>query len=165
MGMKNLAQIVLVTVVQFIACYLAEWGVAETGIILLFVLLWQGLFIWLFIQIRKKNNISDEFKFSKGIWYVIMPVCSLLSPLLSLMIFIGGTLYELRRVSGCISIKEWVKCQLDDQYDEDRGLDFESVEYRQTTYYNPSTGYPMHGGVDSAGNTFGSRWQDNNDRE
>lgn len=37
--MKNLAQIVLVTVVQFIACYLAEWGVAETGIILLFVLL------------------------------------------------------------------------------------------------------------------------------
>ncbi|EPI1929239.1 entry exclusion protein [Salmonella enterica subsp. enterica serovar Typhimurium] len=164
MGMKNLAQIVLVTVVQFTACYLAEWGVAETGIILLFVLLWQGLFIWLFIQIRKKNNISDEFKFSKGIWYVIMPVCSLLSPLLSLMIFIGGTLYELRRVSGCISIKEWVKCQLDDQYDEDRGLDFESVEYRQTTYYNPSTGYPMHGGVDSAGNTFGSRWQDNNDR-
>ncbi|EGU9021350.1 entry exclusion protein [Salmonella enterica] len=164
MGMKNLAQIVLVTVVQFIACYLAEWGVAETGIILLFVLLWQGLFIWLFIQIRKKNNISDEFKFSKGIWYVIMPVCSLLSLLLSLMIFIGGTLYELRRVSGCISIKEWVKCQLDDQYDEDRGLDFESVEYRQTTYYNPSTGYPMHGGVDSAGNTFGSRWQDNNDR-
>lgn len=162
--MKNLAQIVLVTVVQFIACYLAEWGVVETGIILLFVLLWQGLFIWLFIQIRKKNNISDEFKFSKGIWYVIMPVCSLLSPLLSLMIFIGGTLYELRRVSGCISIKEWVKCQLDDQYDEDRGLDFESVEYRQTTYYNPSTGYPMHGGVDSAGNTFGSRWQDNNDR-
>lgn len=162
--MKNLAQIVLVTVVQFIACYLAEWGVAETGIILLFVLLWQGLFIWLFIQIRKKNNISDEFKFSKGIWYVIMPVCSLLSLLLSLMIFIGGTLYELRRVSGCISIKEWVKCQLDDQYDEDRGLDFESVEYRQTTYYNPSTGYPMHGGVDSAGNTFGSRWQDNNDR-
>lgn len=162
--MKNLAQIVLVTVVQFIACYLAEWGVAETGIILLFVLLWQGLFIWLFIQIRKKNNISDEFKFSKGIWYVIMPVCSLLSPLLSLMIFIGGTLYELRRVSGYISIKEWMKCQLDDQYDEDRGLDFESVEYRQTTYYNPSTGYPMHGGVDSAGNTFGSRWQDNNDR-
>ncbi|EBV5689467.1 entry exclusion protein [Salmonella enterica subsp. enterica serovar Newport] len=164
MGMKNLAQIVLMTVVQFIACYLAEWGVAETGIILLFVLLWQGLFIWLFIQIRKKNNISDEFKFSKGIWYVIMPVCSLLSPLLSLMIFIGGTLYELRRVSGCISIKEWMKCQLDDQYDEDRSLDFESVEYRQTTYYNPSTGYPMHGGVDSAGNTFGARWQDNNDR-
>ncbi|HFW5157709.1 TPA: entry exclusion protein, partial [Salmonella enterica subsp. enterica serovar Birkenhead] len=57
MGMKNLAQIVLVTVVQFIACYLDEWGIAETGIILLFVLLWQGLFIWLFIQICKKNNI------------------------------------------------------------------------------------------------------------
>lgn len=64
-----------------------------------------------------------------------MPVCSLLSPLLSLMIFIGGTLYELRRVSGCISIKEWVKCQLDDQYDEDRGwiLNLLSIVKRLTT--------------------------------
>ncbi|MBR7410040.1 entry exclusion protein, partial [Klebsiella pneumoniae] len=68
-----------------------------------------------FIQIRKKNNISDEFKFSKGIWYVIMPVCSLLSPLLSLLRSIGATLYDLRRVSGCISIEVWVKCGGQDQ--------------------------------------------------
>lgn len=57
----------------------------------------------------KKRNVSDEFKFSKGVWYITMPVSSLLSPLLSLMVFIIGTLYELRRVSGCISIKNGVK--------------------------------------------------------
>ncbi|HBK2658890.1 TPA: entry exclusion protein, partial [Escherichia coli] len=34
-----------------------------------------------------------------------------------------------------------------------------------TIYYNPSTGYPMHGGFDSAGNTFGTRWQDYYDRQ
>ncbi|EED5060696.1 surface exclusion protein, partial [Salmonella enterica subsp. enterica serovar Enteritidis] len=30
MIMKNLAHIALVTVIQFIACYLADWGSAET---------------------------------------------------------------------------------------------------------------------------------------
>lgn len=85
---------------------LSGWlGKAETVFMLFFIVLWQGLFIWLFSQIRKKRNVSDEFKFSKGVWYITMPVSSLLSPLLSLMVFIIGTLYELRRVSGCISIK------------------------------------------------------------
>ncbi len=152
--------------VQFIACYLAEWGVAETGIILLFVLLWQGLFI-----------LVIYFKFVKKITYLMSSslvrnlVCNYARMLITLAIikfndfYRVGTLYELRRVSGCISIKEWVKCQLDGpNMMKIGGWIFESVEYRQTTYYNPSTGYPMHGGVDSAGNTFGSRWQDNNDR-
>ncbi len=84
-----------------------------------------------------------------------MPVSSLFSPLLSLMVFIIGTLYELRQVSDCISIKEWGN-QLKNQYDGGEKLDFGFVEYTPTTYYNPSTGYPMHGGFDSAGNTFGT---------
>ena len=97
--MRCLTHITLVTVIQFIACYLAGWGNAETIFMLFFIVLWQGLFIWLFSQIRKKRNVSDEFKFSKGVWYITMPVSSLLSPLLSLMVFIIGTLYELRRGS------------------------------------------------------------------
>ena len=113
--MKNLAHIALVTVIQFIACYLADWGSAETVFILCFIVLWQGLFIWLFSQIRKKRNVSDEFKFSKGVWYITMPVSSLLSPLLSLMVFIIGTLYELRRVSGCVSVREWMQSQVNEQ--------------------------------------------------
>lgn len=53
--MKNLAHITLITVIQFIACYLADWGSAETAFILFFIVLWQGLFIWLFSQIRKNG--------------------------------------------------------------------------------------------------------------
>ncbi|EIK0627869.1 hypothetical protein LJT19_004424 [Salmonella enterica] len=86
--MKNLIQIGSVVILQYIACYLAGWDMPETGFILTFVLLWQALFIW----------------------YIIMPVCSLISPLLSLMIFIFGTLCDLRRVSKCITIKEWDCC-------------------------------------------------------
>ncbi|EFD9169222.1 entry exclusion protein [Escherichia coli] len=164
MMMKNLAHIALITVIQLIACYLADWGSAETVFILCFIVLWQGLFIWLFSQIRKKRHVSDEFKFSKGVWYILMPVSSLFSPLLSLMVFIIGLLYELRQVSDCISIKEWGGNQLKNQYDGGEKLDFGFVEYTPTTYYNPSTGYPMHGGFDSAGNTFGTRWQDYDDR-
>ncbi|EOO1500872.1 entry exclusion protein [Escherichia coli] len=165
MIMRCLAHIALVTVIQFIACYLADWGSAETVFILCFIVLWQGLFIWLFSQIRKKRHVSDEFKFSKGVWYITMPVSSLLSPLLSLMVFIIGTLYELRRVSGCISIKKWGQNQLKNQYDGSEKLDFGGIEQPPTTYYNPSTGYPMHGSFDSAGNTFGTRWQDYYDRQ
>ncbi len=117
--MRCLAHIALVTVIQFIACYLADWGNAETVFMLFFIVLWQGLFIWLFSQIRKKRNVSDEFKFSKGVWYITMPVSSLLSPLLSLMVFIIGTLYELRRVSGCVSVREWMQSQVNEQTNED----------------------------------------------
>ncbi|MER0053847.1 entry exclusion protein, partial [Escherichia coli] len=60
--MRCLAHITLVTVIQFIACYLVGWGKAETVFMLFFIVLWQGLFIWLFSQIRKKRNVSDEFK-------------------------------------------------------------------------------------------------------
>lgn len=159
--MKNLAHIALVTVIQFIACYLADWGSAETVFILCFIVLWQGLFIWLFSQIRKKRHVSDEFKFSKGVWNILMPLSSLLSPLLSLMVFIIGTLYELRRVSGCVSVREWMQSQINEQTNEDLHLDFDDVNFYRN---NPATGLAMYGGFDSAGNTFGTCWQDYDDR-
>ncbi|ENG3300795.1 surface exclusion protein [Salmonella enterica] len=162
--MKNLIQIGLVVMLQYIACYLAGWNMPETGFILTFVLLWQALFIWLFHQISKKHNSQGEYKFSKVIWYIIMPVCSLISPLLSLMIFIFGTLCDLRRVSKCITIKEWMKSQIVDELDGNISLDFESVEFPETTCYNPATGYPMFGGIDSDGNPSGIRWQNYYDR-
>ncbi|EAS9108532.1 surface exclusion protein [Salmonella enterica] len=151
--MKNLIQIGLVIMLQFIACYLSGWNMPETGFILAFVLLWQGLFIWLFHQISKKHNTPGEYKFSKAIWYIIMLVCSLISPLLSLMIFIFGTLCDLRRVSQCITIKEWMKSQVIEESDSNVTLDFESVEFGRT---NPATGLPMSGiGVDIGGNSYG----------
>ncbi len=151
--MRCLAHIALVTVIQFIACYLADWGNAETVFMLFFIVLWQGLFIWLFSQIRKKRNVSDEFKFSKGVWYITMPVSSLLSPLLSLMVFIIGTLYELRRVSGCLSVREWMQSQVNEQTNEDLHLDFDNMDFHRT---NPATGLPMSGiSVDIGGNSYG----------
>ena len=151
--MRCLTHITLVTVIQFIACYLAGWGNAETIFMLFFIVLWQGLFIWLFSQIRKKRNVSDEFKFSKGVWYITMPVSSLLSPLLSLMVFIIGTLYELRRVSGCVSVREWMQSQVNEQTNEDLHLDFDNMDFHRT---NPATGLSMSGiGVDIGGNSYG----------
>ncbi|EHK1107323.1 surface exclusion protein [Salmonella enterica] len=153
MIMRCLAHIALVTVIQFIACYLAGWGNAETVFMLFFIVLWQGLFIWLFSQIRKKRNVSDEFKFSKGVWYITMPVSSLLSPLLSLMVFIIGTLYELRRVSGCVSVREWMQSQVNEKTNEDLHLNFDNMDLHRT---NPATGLPMSGiGVDIGGNSYG----------
>ncbi|EYB64736.1 surface exclusion protein [Escherichia coli] len=151
--MRCLTHIALVTVIQFIACYLAGWGNDETIFMLFFIVLWRGLFIWLFSQIRKKRNVSDEFKFSKGVWYITMPVSSLLSPLLSLMVLIIGTLYELRRVSGCVSVREWMQSQVNEQTNEDLHLDFDNMDFPRT---NPATGLPMSGiGVDIGGNLYG----------
>ncbi len=50
--MRCLNHITLVTVIQFIACYLASWGNAETIFMLFFIVLWQGLFIWLFFNTK-----------------------------------------------------------------------------------------------------------------
>lgn len=110
--------------------------------------------------------MSDEFKFSKGVWYILMPLSSLLSPLLSLMVFIIGTLYELRRISGCVSVREWMQSQVNEQTNEDLHLDFDDVNFDYVDFYrtNPATGLAMHGGFDSAGNTFGTCWQDYDDR-
>ncbi|HIH9188402.1 TPA: surface exclusion protein, partial [Escherichia coli] len=126
---------------------------AETVFILCFIVLWQGLFIWLFSQIRKKRHVSNEFKFSKGIWYILMPASSLLSPLLSLMIFTIGTLYELRRVCGCVSVREWMQSQVNEKTNEDLHLDFDNMDFHRI---NPATGLPMSGiGVDIGGNSYG----------
>ena len=142
---------------------LSGWlGECRNNFYAVLIVLWQGLFIWLFSQIRKKRHVSDEFKFSKGVWYILMPVSSLLSPLLSLMVFIIGTLYELRRVSGCVSVREWMQSQVNEQTNED----FDDVNFDYVDFYrtNPATGLAMHGGFDSAGNTFGTCWQDYDDR-
>ncbi len=64
--MKNLAHIALITVIQLIACYLADWGGAETVFILCFIVLWQGLFIWLFSQIRKNGMCRMSLNSAKA---------------------------------------------------------------------------------------------------
>ncbi len=152
--MRCLAHIALVTVIQFIACYLADWECQKQFLSCALLYYGRDCLYGCFLKYEKKRHVSDEFKFSKGVWYITMPVSSLLSPLLSLMVFIIGTLYELRRVSGCISIKKWGQNQLKNQYDGSEKLDFEGIEQpqRPTITLQPDT--PMHGGFDSAGKYF-----------
>ncbi|MDK9575232.1 hypothetical protein QQF58_23555 [Escherichia coli] len=51
-------------------------------------------------------------------------------------------------------------------HNEDLHLDFDDVNFDYVDFYrtNPATGLAMHGGFDSAGNTFGTCWQDYDDR-
>nr|BCT74109.1 hypothetical protein [Escherichia coli] len=83
--MRCLAHIALVTVIQFIACYLADWGMPKQFYAVLHSAM-AGTVYLVVLSNTKKRDVSDEFKFSKGVWYITMPVSSLLSPLLSLMV-------------------------------------------------------------------------------
>ncbi|HDD2122802.1 TPA: hypothetical protein PAP86_003054 [Salmonella enterica] len=139
--MKKLAQITFVLLIQFFACYLAKWERVETSAILFFVLLWQGLFFFLFYQIGKKSKEFSCYKFNKGVWYALMIIASLISPILNLVFFIGGVLIELRQVSGCISMSEWLKKQRNhDSSNAELFFDSRCNESPEINY-NPESGY------------------------
>ncbi len=53
--MKNSAHIALITVIQLIACYLADWGSAETVFILCFIVLWQDCLYGCFLKYEKNG--------------------------------------------------------------------------------------------------------------
>ncbi|MEL8301526.1 hypothetical protein J4W08_24670 [Escherichia coli] len=54
--MRCLAHIALVTVIQFIACYLVGWGKAETVFMLFFIGLWEGRCVWFFSSMTKTRD-------------------------------------------------------------------------------------------------------------
>lgn len=153
--MKNVFQMCLVTVIQFVACYLAEWPLPEMLSSIFFVFIWQGLFLYLFSKIQDANDLPG-YECNKIVWYAIVPITTLFPPLLTLLAIVVGTLSELRRVSGCKSYKDWIKSQIvlnSSGDDKAVGLEFKPVEFDR---YNPATGLPMIGGVDISGNPNGS---------
>lgn len=139
--MRNLLQVFMVVLFQSIACYLAGWPVTESVFIVVTVLLWQGLFIFLFYTISKKKGSTELYTYNRVVWYLIMPICSLFPPLVTFIVFIVGTLMDLYKVSECISLKEWIeKHRVDGTYSIDDG--FESVSFDDINY-NPENNYPM----------------------
>lgn len=139
--MRNLLQIFMVVLFQSIACYLAGWLVTEVVFIGATVLLWQGLFIYLFYKISKNKGSVEPYTYNRVVWYVIMPICSLAPPLVTFFVFIVGALMDLYKVSGCISIKEWLeKNKVDGAHSINN--DFESVDFDNVNY-NPESNYPM----------------------
>ncbi|MFS6817294.1 surface exclusion protein [Citrobacter meridianamericanus] len=153
--MKSLIQLCWVIGLQFIACRLAEWPLPETLFMLSVVFLWSGLFLWIFSKIKttSKNKNTES---NKVFWYALMPLASLFSPLVTLSVFIIGTINEIRKFSGCISIRSWFKSQVvksSSNSKDDNDIEFQHVEFEQS---NPATGLPMIGGVDISGNPYGS---------
>ncbi|MCT9818565.1 hypothetical protein N7254_26355, partial [Escherichia coli] len=56
-------------------------------------------------------------------------------------------------LSGCVSVREWMQSQVNEQTNEDLHLDFDNMDFHRT---NPATGLPMSGiGVDIGGNSYG----------
>ena len=153
--MKNVFQMCLVMVIQFVACYLSEWPLPEILFFVFFVFIWQGLFLYLSSKIQEKNNLPG-YECNKIVWYAFIPIATLFPPLLTLLALVVGSLYELRRVSGCKSYKNWIESQIvlnSSEDDNEVELEFKSVEFDR---YNPATGLPMIGGVDISGNPSGS---------
>ena len=87
----------------------------------------------------KKRNVSDEFKFSKGVWYITDTSIFLTLSIIKPDGFIIGTLYELRRVSGCVSVREWMQSQVNEQTNEDLHLDFDNMDFHRTNPANRVT--------------------------
>ena len=139
--MRNLLQIFMVVLFQSIACYLAGWLVPEAVFIGATVLLWQGLFIYLFYKISKKKDNTGPYTYNRVVWYVIMPICALAPPLVTFFVFIIGTLIDLYKASECISLKEWLeKNKVDGAHHINS--DFKSVDFDNVNY-NPENNYPM----------------------
>ncbi|EBZ4937821.1 surface exclusion protein [Salmonella enterica subsp. enterica serovar Java] len=151
--MKSLIRLCWGMGLQFIACRLAEWPLPETLFMLSVVFLWNGLFLWIFSKIKTK---SKSARYDKVLWYVLMPLASLLSPLVTLSVIIIGTISEVRKVCGYRSVRNWIKSEVIISPLDDAGkarLNYESVEFERR---NPATGLPMTGGVDISGNPYGS---------
>ncbi|ECV2306886.1 entry exclusion protein [Salmonella enterica] len=140
--MKSLIQLCWVIGLQFIACRLAEWPLPETLFMLSVVLLWSGLFLWIFNKIKttSKNKSTEH---NKVFWYLLMPLASLFSPLVTLSVFIIGTINEIRKFSGCRSMRSWFKSQVVDPSSGTSGdIEFQHVDFEDVNYNN-STNYPL----------------------
>lgn len=154
--MKRTGLTLYVLLMQYIACRLADWPVPETVFSLIFILLWQGIFISVFCRIEKKYPLDKRYKGGGILWVLLLPSVALISPLVSIMALICLTIYELRKISGSTGVRAWLKSQTARQpagTGNEFRPDFEPVEFGRT---NPATGLMMSGCVDAGGNPCGS---------
>lgn len=154
--MRSVFQICLVTVVLLIACVIADWELSETVFMASFVFIWQVLFILIMMKIHSRRYSATVAQHSSFFWYLVFPVAAVISPTLAILFILIGTILDLKKVSGGVSIKSWIKEQK--VHDQRSTVDsFLEVKFPDEGY-NPATGYPLHGGIDSAGNPNGSNW-------
>lgn len=154
--MRSFFQICLVTSVQTVACIIAGWGLAEALFIGSFVLIWQVLFIFIMMKVRMKRDDRITTEYSKLIWFLGFPVAAIISPILAIIVFLLGTIVDLNKVSGGRSLKYWINDQA--VHGQSSAFNNHNEVKFPDEGYNPATGYPLHGGIDSAGNPNGSNW-------
>lgn len=154
--MRSFFQICLVTGVQIISCVIAGYGQAETLLVGSFVLVWQVLLTMIMLRILSKRRGEFEVKYSKSFWFLIFPVAAIISPIFAIIIFLLGTILDLNKASGGLSLKHRLKNQVI-RSQSNSFNNYIEVKFPDEGY-NPATGYPLHGGIDSAGNPNGSNW-------
>lgn len=154
--MRIFFQICLVTGVQIISCVIAGYGLAEVLFVSSFVLVWQILFTLITVKILSKKDVKIDVVYSSAIWFLIFPVSAIISPVFAIIVFLIGTVIDLNKASGGLSPKDLFKNQVT------HGQSNSFNNYVEVRFpdegYNPATGYPLHGGIDSAGNPNGSNW-------
>lgn len=139
--MRSFFQICLVTSVQTVACVIAGWGMAEALFIGSFVLIWQTLFILLMLKIRARKKTDESIKYPRLFWMLIFPASAVFSPMIAIAVFIGGTLWDLIRVSGESKLSGCIG-EVKDENTTSICRDPESPSFDRINY-NSENNYPM----------------------
>lgn len=139
--MRSFFQICLVTSVQTVACVIAGWGMVEALFIGSFVLIWQTLFILLMLKIRARKKTDESIKYPSLFWMLIFPASAVFSPMIAIAVFIGGTLWDLIRVSGESKLSGCIG-GVKDENTTPICRDSESPSFDRINY-NSENNYPM----------------------
>lgn len=107
--MRSFFQICLVTGVQIISCVIAGYGLAETLLVGSFVLVWQALFILIIMKIRSKGSAIGNIRYSNVCWFLTFPVSAVFSPVMAIAAFIGGTVWDLNKISGSFRLTDCIE--------------------------------------------------------
>lgn len=107
--MKSLLLLCWALLVQYIASYLAGWSAPVILFTLMVTLLWQSLFIVIVSRIYKRQNREGQYQYSGLAWLIMLPSMALLLPILSLMILVVITIFEMWKASDCTGVVAWLR--------------------------------------------------------
>lgn len=149
--MKEVMRVLWVVSVQYIACWFSGWDAASTFFMLVVLFLWQMIFTYInhHLSRRKEGDSRDV----SSLIYLLCSFPALFSPLISMLIFIGLTVFRVCTIGGVTvgakSLKE--QFTFDGAY-----IGQSDTDCSEPMRSNPATGLPMCGVVDSSGNAYGS---------
>jgi len=150
--MKEFVRILWILLIQYIACWLAGWVTSVTLFTLGLVIIWQGIFAGVNQIIQRRNNTHSK-KDDTLVKLLVLSVLALFSPLLSVLLFCGFSVYRVCLIGG-ITVGETPFKEQFIFHSEYLGQP--DTDSPTAGLSNPATGLPMCGVVDSSGNAYGS---------